>query len=290
MQKTLSNAAVSLSVDSFGAEMHSLQHDGVEYLWQADAAHWARHAPVLFPIVGKLKNNQYCYDGKTYEMGGHGFARDSEFELIEETTDKLVYQLTDSETTRAHYPFHFQLQVSYQLIGNSVTVSYDVANTDDKPLYFGIGAHPAFNVPLQNGNFEDYQLTISPAALRQEIPLDPPTGLLKLDTTFEIEKTVFPLTRELFKDDALVFKSTTENVEIALTNKIDNHGVTVSFENMPYFGLWSPYATDAPFACIEPWCGLADAENTSGELTEKFAINALAPADSFHCQFAITLK
>lgn len=288
MENILKNGQLKVIVDSFGAEMHSIQHDELEYLWQADVKFWGRHAPVLFPIVGKLKNGTYHYEGETYKMGGHGFARDSEFELIKQNDTELVYELRDSEDSLAHYPFKFVFRVSYELDGNKIKVRYEVKNEDEKFMCFGVGAHPAFNVPLKNGTFEDYTLTVSPAEKRTFIPLDPPSGTLKLDDKVEENIKELPLTRKLFEQDALVYTSSDE-MEVSLTNSIDKHGVTLSWENMPYFGLWSPYPNEAPFVCIEPWCGIADDENTDGDITTKFGINELAPEGKFSCEYTITI-
>lgn len=289
MQYTLKNSQVTVQVDTFGAEMHSIEHEGMEYLWQADPKFWGRHAPVLFPIVGKLKNGSYRYADKTYQMSGHGFARDNEFELIRATQDELVFELHENEDSLNHYPFHFNFRVSYKLSANKIRVRYDVKNEDEKFMSFGVGAHPAFNVPLENGKFEDYQLTIKPDVARTFIPLDVPTGTIKVDERKEVTVSTLPLTRALFEQDALVYSSSDE-MSVSLTNSIDDHGVTVSWKDMPYFGLWSPYPSEAPFVCIEPWCGIADDQNTDGDLITKFGINELAPDGKFSCEYTIEIK
>ena len=289
MKNILKNDRVTVTVDTFGAEMHSLQSNGIEYLWQADPAFWGRHAPVLFPIVGKLKNGEYHYGGKTYKMGGHGFARDNEFVLIKEAADELVYELRQSEETLSAYPFKFTFRVIYQLSDNKIKVRYEVKNEDEKIMSFGVGAHPAFNVPLKNGSFEDYKLTVSPAEKRTFIPLDPPSGTLKLSEKSEVEVSEWPLTRELFEQDALVYTSS-DKMEVTLSSALDAHSVKVTWENMPYFGLWSPYPAEAPFVCIEPWAGLADDQATDGELTTKFGINELAPAAEYACEYIIEIN
>ncbi|RZI49108.1 aldose 1-epimerase family protein [Lactococcus kimchii] len=289
MEHTLKNDQLTVLVDTFGAEMHSIQHEEIEYLWQADPKFWGRHAPVLFPIVGKLKNGKYHYAEKTYQMGGHGFARDNEFKVIKAEADELIFELRENEDSLNHYPFRFIFQVAYKLVGNKIKVRYMVQNKDEKFMNFGVGAHPAFNVPLKNGSFEDYKLTISPAEKRTFIPLDPPSGTIKVDEKFEVEVQELPLKHELFDKDALVYSSSDE-MKVSLTNSLDNHGVTVTWKGMPYFGLWSPYPTEAPFVCIEPWCGIADDENTDGDLTTKFGINELAPEGKFSCEYFIEIN
>lgn len=291
MKTVLKNSQLEVAIDTFGAEMHSIQKDGIEYLWQADAKFWGRHAPVLFPIVGKLKNGTYNYDGKAYKMGGHGFARDNEFELVSADENQVRFELRQSDETLAHYPFKFTFNVSYELNGNKIKVRYEVSNEDEKEMKFGVGAHPAFNVPLieGKGSFEDYKLTISPAEKRTFIPLDPPSGTLKVAEKKEVEVAELPLTRELFEQDALVYSSS-EAMKVSLTNSQDAHSVSLSWQNMPYFGLWSPYPAEAPFVCIEPWCGLADDAATSGDLASKFGINTLAPKAKFACEYEIEIN
>jgi galactose mutarotase-like enzyme len=291
MKTILENEFLTVAVDTFGAEMHSVQKDGIEYLWQADKSFWARHAPVLFPIVGKLKDGQYCYDDTIYEMSGHGFARDNEFQLVKSDNDELVYELRESDESLKHYPFKFIFRVSYKLTDNKIRVRYDVKNEDEKFMSFGVGAHPAFNVPLENGSFEDYTLTISPDEKRTYIPLDVARGTLKLSQTSEVEVQDLPLTRELFAKDALVYTSSvSKEMSVALTNSLDNRSVTVTWKDMPYFGLWSLYPADAPFVCIEPWCGIADDQETDGDLTTKFGINELAPEGHFSCEYVIEIN
>ncbi|GAB2021742.1 aldose 1-epimerase family protein [Pseudolactococcus yaeyamensis] len=285
----LSNDALSIEIQDFGAELNSIKKDDVEYLWQGDPEFWARQAPVLFPIVGKLKNGSYTYDGETFKLGGHGFARDQVFQLLESEADEAVFELKANRETRAVYPFDFRLRITYKLIKNQLTVKWEVKNLDDQDIYFGIGAHPAFNVPLENGTFEDYRLTISPAKSHQYIPLNPTTGVLDLSQKHEVEQTEFALTRELFKADALIFE-TPEATEVCLSNTVDNRSVKISWEQMPFVGLWCPYPAEAPFVCIEPWCGIADDQNTDGDLTTKFGINTLAHGKKFKASYTITIN
>lgn len=289
MKHTLESEQVKIVVDTFGAELHSIQHDDIEYLWQADPEFWGRHAPVLFPIVGKLKNGIYHYDEKTYNMGGHGFARDSEFKLVKQDNDELIYELRESDESLQQYPFKFIFRVSYKLTNNKIRVRYEVKNEDKKFMSFGVGAHPAFNVPLKSGTFEDYRLVVSPDEQRTFIPLDAPSGTLKLDEKIEVQVNELPLNRELFNQDALVYTSSKE-MKVELLNDLDDHAVTVTWKNMPFFGLWSPYPKNAPFVCIEPWCGIADDENTDGDIMTKFGINELAPEGKFSCEYVIEVK
>ncbi len=157
----IQNNLLSIKVNSFGAELCSVfsKETDIEYIWQADKTIWARHAPNLFPIVGKLKEGEFLYESHAYKLSQHGFARDNEFICIEQTENHLLFELTESEQTLQHYPFHFSFQIGYKLIGNKLETSYSVFNTDTNDLYFSVGAHPAFNCPLQkNESFNDYDL------------------------------------------------------------------------------------------------------------------------------------
>lgn len=284
----LSNDVLNIAIQKFGAELHAIQKDGIEYLWQGDPDFWARQAPILFPIVGKLKNGTYTFENETFKLGGHGFARDQAFELIEKDADKAVFELRANRETLAVYPFEFRLRVTYVLKGHDLIVKWEVKNLDEKDLYFGIGAHPAFNVPLENGSFEDYQLSISPAKSRQFIPLNPETGVLDLTQKAVLNQSQFNLRRDLFKQDALIFE-TPEATEVLLSNSKDDRSVKIAWDNMPFVGLWSPYPADAPFVCIEPWCGIADDANTDGDLTTKYGINTLAHGKKFKASYTITI-
>ncbi|WP_251713365.1 aldose 1-epimerase family protein [Lactococcus ileimucosae] len=289
MKHTLKNGTLTVEVSAFGAELNSVKKEGIEYLWQADADFWGRHAPVLFPIVGKLKNGQYIYEDRVYDMSGHGFARDSVFTLVKEEEDELIYELVSSVETLASYPFEFSFRVGYKLMDNRIRVRYQVENKDHKRMIFGVGAHPAFNVPLEKGTFEDYTLTVSPSEKRTFIPLDLPTGMLKREEQSEVEVSELPLKHELFAKDALVYTSSNE-MSVALTNSLDKRSVKVTWKDMPFFGLWSPYPTEASFVCIEPWAGIADELGTSGQLTEKFGMNQLNPQEEFSCSYIVEIN
>ncbi|MCL2676665.1 MAG: aldose 1-epimerase family protein [Streptococcaceae bacterium] len=289
MRTTLENEKLTVSVDTFGAELQSIMKDQVEYLWQGDEAFWGRRAPILFPIVGKLKNGQYKIEEQPYQLSQHGFARDNEFQMVIQTKDEVIYELISTDETMINYPFEFLLRVSYKLKGSQIHVRYQVQNKGENFMYFGIGAHPAFNVPLENGSFEDYKLTVSPDESRQFIPFNSENGTVQIDKSENRQLRELPLTHELFAQDALIYKSS-KKMEVTLSNDKDSRSVKVSWENMPYFGLWSPYPKEAPFVCIEPWCGLTDDANTDGDISTKFAINELAPEEKFNCEYVIEIN
>lgn len=283
----LENNHLSLKVNSFGAEMCSVKtrQDNIEYIWQAHKEVWARYAPNLFPIVGKLKEGKYWHDGKSYELPQHGFARDQEFECIEQTPAKLVFELKNNETTYKNYPFHFSFKICYYLDNNQVTVQYTVINTSENELFFSVGAHPAFNCPLIDSEcFEDYELVFpGKSGLKLNILQD---GLISDSTRkLTLEHERLGVTEDLFATDALVCMDAQLN-EVSLVSKKSNRGVTLIANNWPYFGIWSkPHSNQ--FVCLEPWYGIADLTEASGNLIEKRGIIKLGSAKKFSCEFAM---
>lgn len=291
MQIELNNEFYQVKISTLGAELQSIvgQHNHDEYLWQADPEIWGRHAPVLFPIVGKLKDDQYRYQGQTYHMTQHGFARDHEFTVERQTDHSIVFLLTDSEETRAVYPFKFEFRVKYTLINQLLKVKYEVTNpSTEAPLYFSVGGHPAFRVPLTDDlKFDDYFLRFKPSKSRIQIPLDPKAGIDFDHRTLAPTDVDWQVTHEIFKDDALIFQLNDKN-EIQILSDKTNHGVTLKTKDAPYLGIWSAYPKQGNYICLEPWWGIADLVDATGELTEKKGINRLEPNETFKAKYSIS--
>lgn len=285
----LQNQYLTVHVNELGAELTSVKNeDGLEYIWQADPNYWNRHAPILFPIVGRLKNNQYEYANQNYSLTQHGFARDMKFSVVSNDEKTVVLELTSSEDTLKVYPFKFTLLVKYQLDEHKLDVSYQVINKDNTDLLFSIGAHPGFNVPLTaDTDFEDYFVKFSPMAVYKRIPLEPPYSVPKKITDINLTKPL-SLNHEMFNKDALVEVLNEKETSILIGNKKNDHGVLLTIDNAPYVGIWSPYPKQAPFVCIEPWWGLADTVDSDGKLTNKFGINKLPVDQQFDANFQIT--
>lgn len=290
MRHVLENENILVAFTEKGAEMTSLlgKENQIEYLWQGDPTFWGRQAPILFPFVGRLKEDQYFYDGQTYSMGQHGFARDQQFTLVHEDETQLIFELKSTNDTKKSYPFDFTLRVIYKLLPEGVDVHYQVINTDEKELLFSIGAHPAFNVPLEKGySFEDYYLHFSPQKSRLTLPLVGPYIDYE-NRTIGQTNTDIQLKRELFKNDALVYETPNTN-RYTICTEDSSASVTVSYKDMPYVGIWSPYPAEAPFVCIEPWYGVADTIDATGVLEEKRGIQKLAPQQQFDCSYLIEI-
>ena len=277
----LSNDSLIIGIASKGAELQSIfnNHTQLEYMWRGDPAFWGKKSPVLFPIVGGLKNNIYTYNGKPYTLNRHGFARDSEFTVAAQTNSSIEFTLASSEETLKVYPFHFHFSVIYTLDQNSVSVSYVVENTGKETMYFSVGAHPAFAVPLIEGTeFTDHYLQFSNKETAGKWPLSE-EGLIETKPVPCLENTdQLPLNKELFFGDALVFKQLTSN-SISILNTKNKHGLELQFTDFPYMGIWS--AKNADFVCIEPWCGIADSVSASGDISKKEGIHSLEPDETF---------
>jgi galactose mutarotase-like enzyme len=284
----LENELIKITTKPEGAELTSIvtKKDGLNYLWNADPTFWGRHAPVLFPNVGKLIDNQYKINNESYQLNQHGFARDMKFNLVEEKEDELTYELKSNQMTSTKFPFQFSLKIKYKLNENTIFITYEVTNNDSIVMPFSIGAHPAFNVPLlEDESFEDYCLQFEEKEDLETIKLEGSyrNGKKELLAT---NITELPLTRDLFKDDALIFEKLNKNI-ISLRSKKHHNFVKVEFEGFPYVGIWTTQS--APFICIEPWYGIADEIGPVKEMQDRLGIQILNSKETFSCTYSITI-
>lgn len=284
----ISSSDIVLQVSPHGAELTSFLVRGQQLLWQADPQFWRRHAPILFPIVGKVFNNTYHVDGQLYQLPQHGFARDSQFQLINQSPTELELQLSSSPDTLKVYPYPFTLTAHYQLCQSVLTCRWTVHNPGERPLYFQLGAHPAFNFldfAPQNpiyGYLQFYrqgapvhQLTVtrlsaSGHATQQTYALPLPDGLLAV-------------TPQLFQHDALVLEGSQAD-RVVLLDRHRRPYLQTTFQ-APVLGIWSPVA--APFCCIEPWYGRTDPEGFAADISQRAYIQALPPQQSFTFTYTI---
>lgn len=283
----LENSHLTVKVNSFGAELCSVQslENQLEYIWQADKTVWARHAPHLFPVVGKLKNGEFVYNSKIYYLPQHGFARDKEFECIEHAKNKLVFELKDNENTFKNYPFKFSYKVIYHLENNRLRLEYCISNLGQNEMLFSVGAHPGFNCPLtEEETFGDYALVFpGKTKLKANVLQD---GLISNNTKdVLLQDFKLGISKSLFESDALVFVDY-QISEVSLISQKTKHGVSLSSVNWPYFGIWSKPGTEQ-FICLEPWHGIADFTESSGDLVEKTGIIKLNPNQDFNCEFSM---
>lgn len=291
MTITIKSGHLQAEIAEKGAELQSLKdiQTGMEYIWQADPDHWGKYAPILFPIVGALKENQYTHQGKTYELPRHGFARDMLFSVCEQTENRVSFLLESTSETKKKYPFDFQLTVSFELGGDGLVVYYQVKNSSKETMFFSIGGHPAFNVPLEKGlTFEDYYLTFSPKKSRVILPLK--DNYIDLnERTLGQTNTDLALSHDMFKNDAIIYETKGLN-SFSIRSEKSVHSITLTYNEMPYVGFWTTSPMKSPFLCIEPWYGIADTLDASGELSEKTGIQKLPENETFQTKYSITVK
>ncbi|MEM9897442.1 MAG: aldose 1-epimerase family protein [Bacteroidota bacterium] len=288
MLHSIQNEALKVEVSSHGAELRSLHSKSYnkEYLWQGHREFWGRRAPVLFPIVGALKNGCYLYNGKKYNMPQHGFARDQEFQIVDKSLRSIAFLLRHNEQTLKSYPFHFDLLIIYDLSDAILTVTYEVLNTGSSDLLYSIGAHPAFNCPVnENEVRSEYALLFSGHEVLDRQYLDDGTRTGEKESVLNGQKQII-IADHLFDRDALVFQGIkSENVFLA---RADNTLVRVRVRDFDYLGLWSKNSS-APFVCIEPWMGIADHVDHNGVLEQKEGIRRLPPGDQEKFDFEIEI-
>lgn len=283
----LEHDLLRISIAEKGAELQSLYRTdlGVEYLWNGDPAFWGKFSPVLFPIVGGLKDNTYFYKGQPYHLGRHGFARDRVFEIAAQSSHHIVFVLNSDAATKQVYPFDFSFELSYTINGDTLTVGYKIINTGNEVMYASVGAHPAFKIPLTDGTtYEDWHLEFAQAEHRGKWPLTK-DGLIEAAPIPCLNNTqTLPLNKPLFYGDALVFKDL-QSKSISIKSNQSVHGVNMQFDGFPFYGLWA--AKDADFVCLEPWCGIADSANTDQQLINKEGIYAIAANTSFERNWSV---
>lgn len=291
MQAILENDILKVTINHFGAELSSIvkKETGVEYMWNADEAFWKRSAPVLFPIVGSLKNKEFVYEGTAYPMGQHGFARDMEFSLVSNDGSEAWFSLNSDDSTYEKYPFAFTLEIGYVLSGNTLKVIWKVVNEDEKKMYFSIGGHPAFMCPLnQEGVQTDYFITFDTEKDLTYSKLSENGLVYKKDNVLATNGGKMQVTEHLFDEDALVIEGG-QAQKVSLCKPDGSTYLTVAFD-APLFGLWSPAKKNAPFICIEPWYGRCDDESFAGTLEEREYGQQLEPAEQFEVCYTIEVN
>lgn len=284
---TLDSCNLSVKIASRGAELQSLKTaDGRELLWQADPAVWGRHAPHLFPIVGRLKDDTLRHEGKTYRMGNHGFAREQEYTCSDQSANHCTLVLKDSELTRAQYPFPFELRITHALQSHSLVITYTLRNPGDKPLPASIGAHPGFNWPLKEG-LERSAHTIT-FAHDEPAPIRRLQGGLLQEQTFAtpVQGNVLQLRDALFEDDVVMFdKLQSQRLTYTAPGAPKIH---VEFQGFPFLGIWTK--PGAGFVCIEPWQGHASPIGFDGEFRDKPGVVSIQPQGERSWQYMITVE
>ncbi len=279
---TISNSNFTAQIKLLGAELFSLKNSNAkEFIWNGNSTFWGKHSPILFPIVGTLKNNSFVTNGKQFQLSRHGFAREMEFELIHKTEESVIFSLISTIETKKIYPFDFELQIGYTLIENILHIDYKVINKNNKKMPFAIGAHPAFALP---GNFEDYSLEFQQEETLNYHLLE--GGLISNKTNqLLLENKQLNLNYQLFEKDALVFKTLKSKSISILKNTIPI--LKVNYSDFPNLGIWT--VVNAPFLCIEPWFGYSDTLDDYGDFSKKEGIQLLEKLETFESNFNIEI-
>ena len=297
MLYTIKSAQASATISSLGAELQSLRHlanagdssdkqgagnnGGHEAIWHGDPAVWSGRAPILFPIVGALKNNQYMHEGKTFTLSRHGFARQAEFTCTAQSANSIALQLQANPDSLSVYPWDFELTIGFTIEQEKLLISYRVVNRDTTPMLFTVGSHPAF--ALQHAP-DEYAIYFSKAETLKHHPLTS-DGLLTPGVDYLRNTQQLPLTETLFDDDALIFKNIQSNA-ISLHHR-DKPVVTVNTGGAPHLGIWAKPA--ARFVCIEPWFGYSDDADGGGALIDKPQMTSLPEGKAFTYEWDILL-
>ena len=285
----LKNEKISVGVKTKGAELCSIFHDELqkEFLWQAEASIWGRHAPILFPIIGQVQGGEYTYRGKQYTLPQHGFARDSQFVVKSNTETSVSLLLSSSEESLKVYPFDFELELNFELEDSSVKASYVVRNKTKDEMFFSLGLHPGFICPLEeNTVFDDYYIEFEQNEIVDRQLLDGP--LLSGERIKDVLQggNKFPLSHASFKDDAIIVESFKSKF-ITIKSDKTTRFVEMGLDGFPLLGIWSMPGKKAPFVCLEPWYGVADEKDSGKTFDEKKGIQRLKQGEEFTCNYYI---
>jgi len=290
---TIYNNFLKVDIKSKGAELSSIKQSEKEYLWQGDTAIWKHQSPILFPIVGRLVDHEYSYKDKTYPMNFHGFAWKNTFQVIEKSTTSVTFQLTSSKELKEIYPFDFILCVKYTLKNSSLEVEYEVRNpSKTEDLYFSIGAHPAFNCPMEaNQKRNEFQLVFDTDAMPKS--QDKASGLFIDEFTQYFENPgILKIKDTTFNKGALVFNPNPFSKVTLIHEPSQTKYLSLEFANFPFLGIWSAKNKNgivAPFVCIEPWYGIADKTNHNKDYITKEGIIKLGTNNTFNCKYTVEI-
>ncbi len=285
---TIQSGNVSAQIDSFGGQLLSFEKDGKEYIWQRNPAYWNSCAPILFPVVGRLRNKVLSVKGRDYPMTMHGFVRDFELEVTDRQAHSVTFRLTGSDKTRALYPWNFCFEVTFTLEGDKLTCGFRVENRDSEEMLFCLGGHPGFNVPMAAGEaFEDYQLEFEKEEILESnhVNEDEAISASRKDAVLDSGR-ILPLERSLFNNDAMIFEDI-QSKWVNLVSRETGKGIHFAYPGFPILAVWTKgEPLDAPYVCLEPWFGMGFRDDEGTALEQKYGVQHLAPGGVFTAAFS----
>lgn len=285
----IKSSFLDVLINNNGAEIASIKNKkGIEYVWDANPSIWGSSAPVLFPIIGGLKNGLYSFEGKEYKVNKHGFIRNNKKLVVKNHIDNsITFQYKYSEETLKNYPFEFEFNIRFSVEESTINVHHEIINHGDHTMFFSLGGHPAFRCPLyKDENYEDYQIKFEKKETSETHLLNN-NGLLSGQTKLLLNNTdILPLKHSLFKDDALILKNL-KSKKVNLMHKTKGSILSFEFNDFDYLGIWAKPEGD--FVCIEPWLGVTDNENTDGNFKTKEGIKKLQPKTLFKAYYSIVI-
>lgn len=289
MDYQICSEELCLTISDMGAEMQSVRRDGREYLWNGDSTYWPERAPILFPFVGRFTDGRYLLDGKEYRMDIHGFARHFPYKVLYKNENEIIFELCDNEETFKMYPYHFRLQAAYKVQRHKILIIYRVSNCSESTMYFGIGAHPGFALPFDEGvDFADYYLEFSGKSRPMRIGHTETCFLSGESWEYPLEDGRYlKLSHDMFDDDAIILREIADKV--TLKSDKGKRKVTVSYPNFPFLGFWHAPKTKAPYLCIEPWASLPSRQDIVEEFRYKSDLVRLAPGGIYQNEWSISV-
>lgn len=286
---TIKDGDFSAKIESKGANLISLMKGNVEYIWQRDEKYWGGSAPILFPVVGRCVDDSISVDGKVYHMPKHGIARIAEHTVVSQSEGEITFRFSSTPETKEMYPWDFEFDTTFALKDGVLSTSFKIHNSDNSDMYFSIGGHPAFNVPLDSDEkFEDWQVEFEQDGPLNANIITPELMISAKTAPVELEGKILPLKRGLFNADAIIVDKI-ESKSVKLVSSKSGKGVKVSYDGFHTLGIWTfGEPSDAPFVCIEPWTGMGmrDDENTI-ELKDRYDMQKLSAGDTYDVGFDI---
>ena len=288
----LRNECLTVEIDALGGELRSIRTpDGTEYLWQGHPDFWKSRAINLFPFVGRLWGGTYKFRGRTYALGNHGFVRHTVMDEVPESETAGRMVMEDNADTRDVYPFRFRYEIGYLLEGPSLHITFRVVNQDKKPMYFGLGGHPGFNVPLEPGKvFTDYQVRFPEAQAPERVLFGPTCFLTGEKVPYDLgEEKAIGLQHRLFDHDVILLE---RSGSTAIIEPRDGQGkaVELRYPDCRYLGVWHSVKTDAPFVCLEPWAALPGRDNLTEDFETDPNILRLEVGETYENRLTVTVR